>query len=223
MSSPIVVFDLDGTLVDTAPDLLASLNHVLNAEGLPTTDIEALRKYVGQGGRVMLQRAFNAAGREFDDEIADRLVADFVVHYGNNMPGASLPFDGVLNAMDALESEGFVFAVCTNKTERLAVKLLDALGLSDRFRAVCGGDTFTFKKPDGRHILETVQAASGDPTRAVMIGDSYAEIGAAHDAKVPVIAVDFGYTDEHVSTFKPTKVISHYDEMTVELVKELIT
>lgn len=222
MPSPIVVFDLDGTLVDTAPDLLDSLNHVLSNEGLPTTTLDALRRFVGQGGRVMLERAFAAANRPFDDAVADRLVDDFVAHYGANMPGRSRPFPGVMDAIGALETLGYSFAVCTNKTERLARQLLDALGIADRFGAVCGGDTFAFKKPDGRHIIETVRAAGGDIAQAIMIGDSEADIRAAHNASLPVIAVDFGYTDAHVSTFSPTRVISHFNEMTPAMVTELL-
>lgn len=222
MTKPIVVFDLDGTLVETAPDLLDSLNHVLAQNGLEMTDEDHLRRFVGQGGRMMLQRAFAAAGKPFDDEIAERLVGEFVAHYGAHMPGKSYPFDGVMAQISALRDQGYIFAICTNKTEALAKKLLRALGIADEFGAICGGDTFPVKKPDPGHLLLTIEAAGGDPARALMVGDSIADIDAALAAKIPVIAVDFGYTDKPVTELNPTRVISHFDAMTPELVSDLI-
>ncbi|MGB7431183.1 MAG: HAD hydrolase-like protein [Ahrensia sp.] len=222
MTSPIAVFDLDGTLLDTAPDLLASLNHVLVANDLPETDIDRLRRFVGQGGRVMLERAFTAAGRTFSDEIADQLVQQFVAHYGDNMPGETVAFEGVLDLVDGLRARGYKTAICTNKTEALAVKLIASMGLSDKFDALCGGDTFPVKKPDADHIFLTIDAAGGDRNRAVMFGDSAADINAANNGAIPVIAVDFGYTDEHVSTFGPTRVISHFNEITLDDIDAMI-
>lgn len=222
MTSPIAVFDLDGTLLDTAPDLLASLNYVLAANDLPQTDIDRLRRFVGQGGRVMLERAFVAAGRTLTDEMADQLVQQFVTHYGDNMPGETAEFEGVIALVDALRARGYKTAICTNKTEALAVKLIAAMGLADKFDALCGGDTFPVKKPDADHIFLTIDAADGDRNRAVMFGDSAADINAANNGAVPVIAVDFGYTDDHVSTFGPTRVISHYNEVTVDDIDAMI-
>lgn len=216
MTTPIVVFDLDGTLLDTAPDLLASLNHVLKNNDLPQTDLNHLRRFVGQGGRVMLERAFIAAGRTLTNETADRLVSDFVTHYGNNMPGETKAFEGVIHLVDALRAKGYKTAICTNKTEALAFKLIAAIGISDKFDALCGGDTFAVKKPDADHIFLTVDAAGGDRNQVVMFGDSDADINAANQGSIPVVAVDFGYTDAHVSTFNPTRIISHYNDITVD-------
>ncbi|PYE89987.1 HAD family hydrolase [Phyllobacterium leguminum] len=222
MTKPIVVFDLDGTLVDTAPDLLDSLNHCLEQSGLERVDPVALRRYVGQGARVMIERAFEAQQKQLSPEQLDWLVGLFLEHYSAHMPGQSQFFAGVITAMDRLATAGFMLAVCTNKFEALAVKLLAELGEADRFATICGGDTFTFRKPDPRHLVETILRAGGDPARAVMVGDSRADIDAAKAAGIPVIAVDFGYTDLPVNNFEPSRIISHYDELTLDMANGLI-
>lgn len=220
---PIIVFDLDGTLVDTAPDLLDSLNYCLSISGLAPADNATLRRFVGQGGRVMLERAFTAANKAFDDAIIDDLVVAFREHYSEKMPGQSAFFPGALDAMDRFAANGFELAVCTNKFESLAVKLLTSLGEASRFAAICGADTFAFRKPDPRHLFETISLAGGNRDRAVMIGDSRTDIDTAKAAGIPVVAVDFGYTDLPVQHYEPSRVISHYDELTLDLAEALIT
>lgn len=222
MSQPIIVFDLDGTLVDTAPDLLDSLNHCLSEAGMQKVDPVALRRYVGQGGRVMIERAFEAQQKLLSPEQLDWLLGLFIEHYGSNMPGHSALYEGVAQAMDDLTNAGYLLAVCTNKFEGLAVSLLDHLGQTSRFAAITGGDTFPFRKPDPRHLLETIRLAGGDPDRAVMVGDSHNDIDTAKAAGIPVIAVDFGYSDHPVATYDPSRVISHYRELKVELAGHLI-
>lgn len=219
---PIAVFDLDGTLVDTAHDLLDAINRTISGEGLAPLARKDLNHLVGQGGRAMLARAFEESGRAINEEGLDRLIPIFIAHYGANMPGQSKPYDGVIELIDALKARGYICAVCTNKTEALARQLLASLNLSHLFAAVCGGDTFDFKKPDPRHIASTIEAAGGDPGRAVMFGDSYADIDAANANKTPVVAVDFGYTEKHVSQFNPTRVISSYRDITVDDVEGLV-
>jgi phosphoglycolate phosphatase len=222
MSKPIVVFDLDGTLVDTAPDLLDSLNHCLGETGLQKVDPVTLRRYVGQGGRVMIERAFEAQQKLLSPEQLDWLVGIFIEHYGANMPGHSALYEGAEQAMEDLSGAGYLLAVCTNKFEGLSVNLLAGLGQSSRFSAICGSDTFAFRKPDPRHLVETIRKAGGDPERAVMIGDSQTDINTAKAAGIPVIAVDFGYSDLPVSTYEPSRIISHYRELKVKLADDLI-
>jgi len=222
MTRPTIVFDLDGTLVDTAPDLLASLNHCLDLAGLKRAEPAELRRFVGMGGRVMIERAFAAQRRDLASGQLDELLGVFLDHYTANMPGESRPFQGAVEAVDRFARAGFTAAICTNKYERLSVTLITALGLSERFATICGQDTFAFRKPDPRHLLETIARVSGSPERAVMIGDSRTDIDTAKAAGIPVVAVDFGYTDQHVSMFEPSVVISHFDELTTEMVDGLL-
>lgn len=222
MTKPIIVYDLDGTLVDTAPDLLDSLNHCLNLAGLETAEPTELRKFVGMGGRVMIERAFAAQNKTLEQAQLDRLLAAFLDHYGGAIPGKSKPYAGVLSALDRFERAGYIAAVCTNKYENLATSLIGSLGLAPRFAAVCGQDTFPFRKPDPRHLTETIARAGGSPARAVMIGDLRTDIDTAKAAGIPVVAVDFGYTDRHVREFEPSVVISHFDELTLEVVEGLL-
>lgn len=222
MTKPIIVYDLDGTLVDTAPDLLDSLNHCLNLAGLETAEPTELRNFVGMGGRVMIERAFAAQNKTLEQAQLDQLLAAFLDHYGGAIPGKSQPYAGVLSALDRFERAGYIAAVCTNKYENLATSLIGSLGLAPRFAAVCGQDTFPFRKPDPRHLTETIARAGGSPARAVMIGDSRTDIDTAKAAGIPVVAVDFGYTDRHVREFEPSVVISHFDELTLEVVEGLL-
>lgn len=223
MSKPIIVFDLDGTLVDTAPDLVAALNHALVDGGVDPVDPVAHRPYLGFGGRVMIERAFQAQRRALAPDELTRLMAVFLQHYMDNVPGVSRPFTGAVDTLDRFSEAGWLLAICTNKTEKLAKALMAGLGLEDRFAAICGQDTFAFRKPDPRHLTETIRMAGGDRDRAVMVGDSYADIDAAKAAGIPVVAVDFGYTDRHVREFEPSKIISHFDELTVELANRLLS
>ena len=222
MSRPIVVFDLDGTLVDTAPDLLDSLNHCLDIAGLAKAAPTELRRFVGMGGRVMIERAFAAQNKPLTTQQLDELQVHFLAHYGTNIPGNSQPFPGVIAALDRLEAAGYIIAVCTNKYEKLSTSLLEALNIDHRFAANCGADTFDFRKPDPRHLTETIKLAGGDATRAIMVGDSRTDIDTAKAAGIPVIAVDFGYTDRPVQEFSPSRVISHFDELTLEMAEDLI-
>ena len=222
MSQPIIVFDLDGTLVDTAPDLLESLNHTLGTGGATLTDTAGFRQFVGHGARVMIERAYKAQQRELLVEEHDRLFGVFLDHYGANIPGRSQPYPGVVAALERFAAAGYIMAVCTNKTEDFSRRLIASLGLGPHFSAICGQDTFNHRKPDPRHLTETIVMAGGDSGRALMVGDSRTDIDTAKAAGIPVVAVDFGYTDRHVREFEPSKVISHFDELTVELANGLI-
>jgi phosphoglycolate phosphatase len=222
MNRPIVVFDLDGTLVDTAPDLLDSLNHSLLAGGAAMADASGIRQFVGHGARVMIARAYAAQKRMLEPSEHDRLFNLFLDHYGGNIPGQSQPYPGVPAALTRLAAAGYRLAVCTNKTEGFSKRLLEGLGLAGQFSAICGSDTFAFRKPDPRHLVETIAKAGGDAGHAVMVGDSQTDIDTAKAAGIPVVAVDFGYTDRHVREFGPSRIISHFDELTVEMCENLL-
>jgi phosphoglycolate phosphatase len=222
VAGPTIVFDLDGTLIDTAPDLLDSLNHCLTLAGLATAEPAKLRQYVGFGGRVMIARAAAAQNAHLGEPDLDRLLEAFLEHYSSSIPGKSRPYPGAVAAIERFQAAGYLAAICTNKFERLSAALVGGLGMADRFAAICGADTFAFRKPDPRHLTETIARAGGDPNRAIMIGDSRTDIDTARAAGVPVIAVDWGYTDRHVAEFDPSLVISHFDELDVALANRLI-
>lgn len=212
-SARLCIFDLDGTLADTAPDLVAALNHVLAAEGLPQADFETARAFVGHGARVLIERAHRAHDIELDDARAIELTEQFVGFYAQNIAGDTMLFPHVLDAMEEMAEDGWAFAICTNKRESLARQLLDALDLTERFDAICGGDTFAERKPNGQHILKTIEAAGGDPARSVMVGDSPPDVLAAKDANVPVIAVSFGYSNEPIGSLDPDIIIDTFADL----------
>ncbi|KQP06912.1 phosphoglycolate phosphatase [Methylobacterium sp. Leaf93] len=210
---PIVVFDLDGTLAETAGDLVGTLNAILAREGLPTLPLDRARDMIGAGAKALIQRGFEAAGEPIDDARLQTLFVDFLDHYGRHLSEHSYLFPGAEAALDALSARGFLLAVCTNKVEAHAKQLLQELGVAGRFAAICGRDTFPVYKPNPAHITLTVEQAKGDVSRAVMVGDSRADIDAAKAAGIPVIAVPFGYTDLPVEQLGPTRVIQHFDEL----------
>ena len=223
MSASLVVFDLDGTLIDTAHDLVASLNHTIGLEGLEPITYDDLTYLVGHGGTVMIQRAFSLRGREISDDDLQRMLGIFVDHYADAMPGVSVPYPGLIEAMDRLAAAGYRLAVCTNKMEGLARRLVDGLGLTARFAAITGGDTFAVRKPDAEHLLGTIRLADADPLRTVMIGDSLNDILVARNAGIPSIGVPFGYSDVPIESLTPTTIIAHFDDLTPELVESLIS
>lgn len=222
MSNVTVIFDLDGTLLDTSHDLIDSLNICLSSQGLQPVTYDDVTALVGQGAIAMLKRGFQLRQYDYDDDLISQMFELFIAHYSSNMPGQSAPYPGLMDAIERLDAAGFNLAICTNKQEALARKLLDALDLTKTFSAITGGNSFSFKKPDGRHILETIKLADGDRKRAVMIGDSKNDIWAAHDANIPSIAVTFGYSDLPIADLGASKIIDHYDALTDRLVTELI-
>jgi phosphoglycolate phosphatase len=209
----IAVFDLDGTLADTAGDLVGTLNVILEQEGVSPVPVAAARDMIGAGARALIERGFETAGKELTPAHLDELFRQFMVHYGENICIRTELFPGVLEALDRLEAAGFLLAVCTNKVEEHSVKLLDELGIGHRFAANCGRDTFKYFKPDPRHLTLTIQRAGGDPSRAVMVGDSRTDIVTAQNAGIPSIAVPFGYTDVPVQDLNPDIVIDHFDKL----------
>jgi phosphoglycolate phosphatase len=222
MKKPILVFDLDGTFAHTAPDLLDSLNHCLTLVDLPPADPGSLMRYVGHGGRVMIERAMQARGRSVNPQELERLMKAFIDHYEAGMPGKTVPFDGALDVLASFDDAGWVHAICTNKFEGMSKRLLAGMGHAGRFQAICGQDTFAFKKPDPRHLTETIRMAGGDPDRAIMVGDSITDIDTARAAGIPVIAVSFGYSDRPVCELDPSVVINSFQELSLELAERLL-
>jgi phosphoglycolate phosphatase len=219
--APIVVFDLDGTLIDTAPDLIGTLNLVFEQEGLPQIAMAQARSLVGAGIRPLIERALAGQGRDLPVEDVDEIFARYIRHYQEHIADASRPFPGVERALDRLRDDGFRLAICTNKYEALSVRLLDALGMSGRFAAICGQDTFPVKKPDPETLRLTIAKAGGDPAWALMVGDSATDVTLARAAAVPVIGVDFGYTPVPMAELRPDRVIGHFDALTAA-VAELV-
>jgi phosphoglycolate phosphatase len=208
-----IVFDLDGTLVDTAPDLIDTLNYILKSQGLPGVPYDEARPMIGGGARGMIEHALVSEERACSPADVDRLYTGFVAHYAEHIADRSRPFPGAETALDRLAGAGNRLAVCTNKLEWLSVRLLHALKLDGRFAAVCGQDTFGIQKPDPQIFRATVLRAGGNPERAIMVGDSITDILTARAANVPVIAVDFGYTDVPIARLGPDRVISSYTEL----------
>src|SRR5580692_9010407 len=208
-----VVFDLDGTLVDTAPDLISALNFVLEREGLAPVPLHAARNMIGAGARKLIERGLELEGRSMSADEVSRLTGDFIDHYAAHIADASRPFEGLESALDDLSARGCRFAVCTNKLEWLSKLLLDQLGLSARFSAICGADTFGVSKPDPAILKQTIARAGGELSSTVMVGDAGPDIGVARRAGVPVIGVTFGYTDVPIADLKPDRVIHHMSEL----------
>jgi len=208
-----VVFDLDGTLVDTAPDLIAALNHVLVRESLPPLPLEKARNLIGAGARKLIERGLEVGGRTTTVDDLNRLTRDFVDYYADHIAEASRPFEGLEAALDQLAAQGCRFAVCTNKLEWLSKKLLNELGLSHRFAAICGADTFGVSKPDPIILQQTVARAGGDLAATIMVGDAGPDVGVARRTGVPVIGVEFGYTDVPIAELKPDRLIGHMREL----------
>jgi phosphoglycolate phosphatase len=208
-----IVFDLDGTLVDTAPDLIDTLNYTLKRHGLSVVPFETARPSIGGGARAMIENALASKGRESAPADVDRLYAAFVAHYAEHIAARSRPFPHVEAALDRLAADGYQLAVCTNKLAWLSKRLLDAVRLSERFAAICGQDTFGVLKPDPKMFRLTVERAGGEAKRAVMVGDSVTDIRTARAAHVPVIAVDFGYTAAPIASLHPDRVISSFAQL----------
>lgn len=221
-AAPIAVFDLDGTLADTALDLIATLNFILEREDLAPLPLDEARDLIGAGARALIARGFHVRARVLTPERQDQLFLDFLAHYGAHLVDHTRLYPGVIEALDTLAEDGFTLAVCTNKMADHSRRLLDALGILDRFAALAGRDTYPVYKPDPRHLTLTIADAKGDPRRAVMIGDSRTDIDTARAADIPVIGVDFGYTEIPMQALNPDRLISHFDAL-VPAVRSLVT
>lgn len=207
--SHLIVFDLDGTLVDTAPDLVGALNASLALEDLAPISLEVTRNLVGAGVRALIERGIAHHGHALTPERSQELVSHFMNYYAVNIANESRPYPGVIDALHDLKSQGWRFAVCTNKPEKLARQLIAELKMTHWFEAICGGDSFVFHKPDPRHLTETIVLAGGG--KAIMVGDSRTDVDTARAAGIPVIGVSFGYTDVPMRDLRPDVLIEHFD------------
>src|SRR3954452_17957669 len=213
MSAPTIVFDLDGTLVDTAPDLIETLNAIFARHKVPAVAFGDARAMIGAGVRPLLMRGLASQGIQLPPAEIDTLFEEYLALYAAHIADRSRAFPGVEAALDALASDGCILAVCTNKLEWLSVRLLDALGLSGRFAAICGQDTFPMRKPDPELLSLTIAKAGGSASQAIMVGDSMTDVATAKSAAVPVVAVDFGYTDTPPAEFAADRLIGHFDAL----------
>lgn len=213
MPEQTIIFDLDGTLVDSNRDLVPALNHATSLFDLPPIGREDVGHVVGQGALMMIRKAFAFHNRDLGKADEARMLARFLAHYEEHICDETVFYPGCLAALDRLADQGFTLTVCTNKYEHLARKLLVQLGATSRFAAITGGDTFAFKKPDGRHLTETLRLSGRPPRSAIMVGDSINDIAAAKAASIPSIVVDFGYSDRPVDTLGADRLISSFDEL----------
>lgn len=210
---PTIAFDLDGTLVDTAPDLCTALNHVLDEAGYTPVPLSQMRNVVGNGARVMIERALALESKSVNTAELDRLLARFLIHYEAHLADGSQPFPGAQEMLDELEASDALLVVCTNKFEGFSVKLLEALGLARYFACIAGSDTFPMRKPDAGHLLGAVSRAGGHSASVVMVGDSRTDVATARAANVPVIAVNFGYSDVPASELGADHVVGRLSEV----------
>lgn len=195
MLPKLVIFDLDGTLVDTAPDLCAALSHALVALGREPVDAAIVRHLVGHGARALIEAGLGLTGGN-DEALVEAALPLFLSYYGAHIADGSRPYDGAEAVMDELAAAGTRLAVCTNKPVALANALIDALGWGGRFAAVLGGDSLAVRKPDGAHVAATAEAAGSNLADAVYVGDTAVDVAAARDARVPVIVVAFGFAPD---------------------------
>ena len=217
MTKPAILFDLDGTLVDSAPDLIATLNHLLAQHDCPSAPQAQMRNMISLGARAMLKKGFELAEKPRNEAHLDALFKRFLTYYSAHIADFSQPFPGVLNALDQLKAAGHPLAICTNKTEKLARQLINALSMDACFDMIAGVDTLPHKKPHPGHLLGTLERLHVAPHNALMVGDSESDILAAKAARLPVIAVDFGYSLEPVQNFAPDAIISTHDDLLLTL------
>jgi phosphoglycolate phosphatase len=208
-----VIFDLDGTLVDSAPDLMLATNHVLSMHRRRPISMQEVRAFVGHGAKALIARGWAATGEPIDDKSLDYYHAEFLRYYEKNIAVTSAAFPGAIKLLKRCAAEGIKMGVCTNKVEGLSVRLLQALDLAKYFDAVVGPDTINIAKPDAAPYLETLKRLGVAAGNSIMIGDSETDVSTARAAGVPIIAVSFGYTAKPVGDYGPDFVVSHFDEI----------
>jgi phosphoglycolate phosphatase len=203
-----ILFDLDGTLVDTAPDLIAAHNHVMKKFGHEEKEMSDIKSLAGKGAWVMMQRSFK---NEIQDEnLKKEMTKEFIDYYSKNIDKGSQPIKGIFNFLKWAKSKNISMAVCTNKQEKLAIDLLKKLNMDEYFEYTAGSDTFEFNKPDPRHLTNVVEIIGGDLNKTIMVGDSEVDAMSAYNAKLPFVLVKGGYTEKSEKEIKHDKLISNF-------------
>ena len=209
-----VLFDLDGTLVDTAPDLMLAHNHVMKKFGYPTKSLDDLKSSVGKGAGAMIGRSiWSQAKKELtsiNEKVKSDMTDEFISYYGKNILRESVLIDGTKNFLNWCKNENISMAVCTNKTEHLAVDLLKKIGIYDYFEYVAGYNTFEYCKPDPRHLTTTIEILDGDKNKSIMIGDSETDANAAKAAEIPIILLKYGYTEKRSEEIYHNHIIKDF-------------
>ena len=203
-----ILFDLDGTLVDTAPDLMSAHNHVMKKFGYPQKSLDDIKHIAGRGAWIMMQRTFRDEIK--DEKLKKEMVKEFINYYAKNIDKGSKPIKGVVKFLDWAKSKQILMAVCTNKQERLAVDLLKKINLSQYFEYIAGCDTFDFNKPDPRHLTNVIDIIGGDINKSIMIGDSEVDSQSAYNAKIPFILVEEGYTEKNINEIPHKTLIKDF-------------
>lgn len=213
MMRPSIIFDLDGTLIDSAPDVCRSLNKVLESLDRRPHSVDEVKSYLGQGARILMENALLTTGSVPDGACIDELTSAFLADYAKYPVVDSAIFPGVFNALDILIERGAILAICTNKPLITCNPVLEALKLDSYFKAVVCPDHVQYKKPDGRHILDTIDIIGGSVDSAIMVGDSENDIFAAIDANIPSIAVTFGYSGLPHDELGANALIDSFDQL----------
>ena len=204
-----ILFDLDGTLVDTAPDLMGAHNHVMKKFGYPQKSLDDIKHIAGRGAWIMMQRTFRDEIK--DENLKKEMVKEFINYYAKNIDKGSVPLKGAIYFFKWAKDKNISMAVCTNKQEKLAIYLLKKLDLFKFFEYVAGSDTFAFNKPDPRHLTDVVEIIGGDLKKTMMIGDSEVDALSAHNAKLPFVLVKDGYTEKTEKEIKHNELISDFE------------
>ena len=203
-----ILFDLDGTIVNTAPDLMAAHNHVMRKYGHAAKSLEDIKSLAGRGAWVMMQRSFKEEIK--DEKMKKEMTKEFIDFYSKNIDRNSIPIDGSIDFFKWAKSKNISMAVCTNKQEKLAVDLLKKLDIYKYFEYVAGSDTFSYNKPDPRHLTDVVEIIGGDLKKTMMIGDSEVDATSAHNANLPFVLVRDGYTEKTEEEIKHDELISDF-------------
>ena len=203
-----ILFDLDGTIVNTAPDLMAAHNHVMKKYGYAQKKLEEIKSLAGKGAWIMMQRSFKEEIK--DEKVKKEMTKEFIDFYSKNIDRASVPIKGTIDFLVWAKSKNISMAVCTNKQERLASDLLKKLDMYKYFEYVAGSDTFAFNKPDPRHLTDVVEIIGGDLKKTIMVGDSEVDAMSAHNAKIPFVLVKDGYTEKTEKEIKHDELISDF-------------